>query len=60
MIFKFPIRGDALVWYVIFDETFAIRLAPKDVLHVKVRVPRTPVMIQLDLKLRILRASECC
>ena len=43
-----------------FDETFAIRLAPKDVLHVKARVPRTPVMIQLDLKLRILRASECC
>ena len=48
MIFKFLICGDALVWYVLFAKTFAIRLAPKDVLHVKVRVPRTPVMIQLD------------
>ena len=46
--FKFLIRGDALVWYVLFDETFAIRLAPKDVLTVKVRVTRTPVMIQLE------------
>ena len=30
------------------DERSVTRLAPKDVLHVKMRVLRTPVMIQLD------------